>query len=129
VNGITRNDVQRMIMNRGYAKEEFAWFNGKQIRREEYDDGSTIIKGKPTRLTGAQLEYRILSRYNFIVAPHANCASCELRLMRIAPHASPLNTMGFDRYLEDTLNSILRGVSKLEDSLDTFIKLPRQDLR
>jgi len=60
----------------GTYQEEFAIFKNKFISRQDYDDGSTIINGKPVKTTGAELRCRTLIKYNFIIcakfAPY-NC--------------------------------------------------------
>jgi hypothetical protein len=95
----------------GYAREEFAIFNGKFVTRAEYDDGATDIDGKPVSMEGkAQLRIRYLSPYNLI----------------IAPHDSPINNSNFDSQREDLLNEILRGERQLEDFVAAFLKLPKR---
>jgi len=60
----------------GEYQEEFAIFKNKFISRQDFDDGSTIINGKPVKTTGAELRCRTLIKYNFIIcakfAPY-NC--------------------------------------------------------
>jgi hypothetical protein len=60
----------------GEYQEEFAIFRNKFISRQDYDDGSTIINGKPIKTIGAELRCRTLIKYNFIIcakfAPY-NC--------------------------------------------------------
>ena len=57
-------------------QEEFAIFKNKFISRQDYDDGATIINGKPVKTIGAELRSRTLIKYNFIIcakfAPY-NC--------------------------------------------------------
>lgn len=48
--------------------EEYGIFKKRIIKREELDDGSAIIKGKPVKVTNAELRTRSLKKYNFIIA-------------------------------------------------------------
>jgi hypothetical protein len=50
-----------------YYFEEYGLWNNKAITRQEYDDGSAVINGKPTRVSGAQLRLRYITPYNFIL--------------------------------------------------------------
>ncbi len=50
-----------------YFKEEYAIWNGRLIKREEYDDGAALIDGKPVRTIGAELRVRYITPYNFVL--------------------------------------------------------------
>ena len=60
----------------GVYQEEYAIFKNKFISRQDFDDGSTVINGKPVKTTGAEFRSRTLIKYNFIIcakfAPY-NC--------------------------------------------------------
>lgn len=84
--------IKESVSNFGYAREEYALLDGKRkISRSDYDDGSTIIWGRPTRLRGRDLELRTryLTPYNLVLAP-AN---------------SPINNGDFRHQLSQTLSS------------------------
>lgn len=96
----------------GTYTEEFAIFKNEFIKREEYDDGSTIIRGKPIKTTGAELRTRSLIRHNFII-----CA-------KYAPYNCPEFSKESRPYFKGLLNN--------EISFDTFTswmsKLPKNPL-
>jgi len=59
---------ERLKNNWGYYYfEEYGLWNGKAITRQEYDDGATVINGKPERVSGAQLRLKYITPYNFIL--------------------------------------------------------------
>lgn len=95
----------------GRFPEEYALFNGKKITREEYDDGSAIIKGKPVNCYGSELRARNLARDNFII-----CA-------KYAPYNSP----EFDHLSMQEFDGILEGKKTFEEVFEELKKLPRID--
>jgi len=103
----TQEDIQRHIDNFGYSWEEYGVIKNKlgwstPIRREDYDDGATVIRGKVRNAMGAELRLRYLSTYNFI----------------IAAKGSPYNSSKFNRESKSYLNGILKG----EVEPDTFFE-------
>jgi hypothetical protein len=63
----TKEDIERMISNFGYAWEEYGLFEDKPITRSCYDDGAAVIDGKVVDTFGAELRARYLSKYNLLV--------------------------------------------------------------
>lgn len=96
----------------GYASEEFGLVDGTlPVSRAEYDDGAAIIKGAPVDISGrVELRARYLTPYNFI----------------IAPHCTPLNTVGFDDELQTHLNALAEGGGSFEDMCDAIGRLPKR---
>ena len=103
-------EIKECIERIGYCREEFAISKNRFVSREDYDDGATIIKGKPVELVEPKLRTRYLSRYNFI----------------IAPHNSPINNRDFDYYSNNLYNEILQGKFSFTDLFKTIIKLPKK---
>jgi hypothetical protein len=106
------SDIKRHIETFGYSWEEFGVYNNIRIKREEFDDGAAIIKGKVVETFGAKLRTRFLSDYNFI----------------ITGHDSPFNSQKFERSTEKYFNEILSGkmeAERLFEFLDTFQKRER----
>ena len=58
-------------------REEYGVFKKRKITRQEYDDGSAIIKGKPVRTEEAALRRRNLTKYNFIIAAKFSPYNCK----------------------------------------------------
>lgn len=103
--------IEDSIERNGFAREEFAVFEGKFINRAEYDDGATVINGEPTKLEGkAELRVRYLSPYNFI----------------IAPQNSPINNGRFDALRDDLLNGILKGEKIIDELVEALLRLPKR---
>ncbi|MFV0198151.1 hypothetical protein OBK01_08060 [Empedobacter falsenii] len=106
----TKEDIQRHIDTFGYSWEEYGLIKNrfgwtKPIRREDYDDGATVIRGKVRNAMNAKLRVRYLTTYNFI----------------IAAKGSPYNSSKFDRESKTYLNGILKG--KIEpDVFFEFLK-------
>ncbi|NOZ46150.1 MAG: hypothetical protein GXO79_05135 [Chlorobi bacterium] len=61
----------------GEYQEEFGIFKKRLITRQEYDDGSAVIKGKPIRTDGAELRSRTLIKYNFIITSKFSPYNCQ----------------------------------------------------
>jgi hypothetical protein len=101
------DDIKRHIDTFGYSREEYGLLRKKPIRREQYDDGATIIKNKVVDATSADLRVRYLSGYNFI----------------IAAKQSPYNSHKFQRESKEYLNDILQSKQTTErffEFLETF---------
>lgn len=78
--GLYKHDpdfIQEQYDNNGDYQEEFGIFKGRFITRQEYDDGSAIIRGKPVRTEGAALRSRNLTKYNFIIAAKFSPYNCN----------------------------------------------------
>lgn len=91
-------DIQRHIETFGYSWEEYGLIKNRfgwttPIRREDYDDGATVIRGEVRNAMGADLRIRYLTTYNFIVAAKG----------------SPYNSRRFDQESKEYLNGILKG--------------------
>lgn len=91
-------DIQRHIGTFGYSWEEYGIIKNKlgwkiPIRREDYDDGATVLKGKVKDEINAELRVRYISNYNFI----------------IAAKGSPYNSNKFCRLSEQYLNGMLKN--------------------
>ncbi len=89
-------NIKKNIDTFGYSWEEYGLIRnwaGQEIpiRREDYDDGATVLNGKIKDTLNAKLRVRYLSRYNFI----------------ITSKGSPFNSnkFGFDskQYMDDIL--------------------------
>lgn len=109
---IEASDIKRHIETFGYSWEEFGLFKNIPIRREEYDDGAAVIKGKVVDTFGAKLRIRFLTDYNFI----------------IAGHDSPFNSQRFERETDKYFDDILSGKIEAEslfEFMDTFQKRER----
>lgn len=107
---ITKEDIQNHIDNFGYSWEEYGLIKNKfgwttPIRREDYDDGATVIRGKVRDAMDAKLRVRYLSKYNFI----------------IAAKGSPYNSKKFERESKVYLNGILNDKIKPEEFFE-FLK-------
>lgn len=94
----------------GYSWEEYGIIKNKigwqiPIRREDYDDGATVINGKVIDALDAKLRTRYLTEYNFI----------------IAAKGSPYNSQRFDRHSKNLFNGILRNTIAPEQLFD-FLK-------
>jgi len=106
----TKEDIQRHIDNFGYSWEEYGLIKNRlgwatPIRREDYDDGATVIRGEVRNAMGAELRIRYLSTYNFITAAKG----------------SPYNSRKFYRESNTYLNGILKGEVE-PDAFFEFLK-------
>ncbi len=106
----TKEDIQRHIDSFGYSCEEYGLIKNRlgwatPIRREDYDDGATVIRGEVRNAMDAKLRVRYLSTYNFI----------------IAAKGSPYNSRMFDRDSKTYLNAILKGEVE-PDAFFEFLK-------
>ena len=102
--------IKDQINNHGYAYENYALFQGRPIRIEEWEDGATIIEGKIVDLGNeAEVRTRYLTPYNLI----------------IAPQGSPVNSSKFDSRREEIFNAILKNEVTVEDLTREILELPR----
>lgn len=109
-----KEDLENYIKTFGYSWEEYGLIKNRlgwttPIRREEYDDGAAVIRGKVRETFDAVLRIRYLSSYNFI----------------IAANGSPYNSHKFDSESEDYFNGILKGdiePEQLFDYMRAFLK-------
>ena len=104
--------IQEQIDHCGYAREEFALFRGRRIRRAEYDDGAAVIDGKVVDLRG-EAEVRVIypSPYNLL----------------LAPQGSPINNNKFDQSRVHLLNGILNNKKTLEELTTVILQLPKRE--
>lgn len=108
--------MKYMVDTGGYYDEEFAVFKPswylpeRKITRQEYDDGSAMVNGKPMRLHGrAELRLRYLTPYNFI----------------LAAKFSPFNCHEFDRTSGEYFKGMLKGsisVKQFDEYMMSFQK-------
>lgn len=111
---LEEDDIKRHIDTYGYSREEYGIIKNKigwqiPIRREDYDDGATVINGKVRNAMDAKLRSRYLTDYNFI----------------IAAKGSPYNSTRFDKESLSIFNRILKNEiepSVLFDFLKGFEK-------
>lgn len=98
--------TKRAVEVMGYDSEEYAIFDEKLIKREEYDDGAALIDGKLIDTRGKmELRIRHLTPYNII----------------IAANGSPLNNSTFDARLETLLNGALASREAATDALNKIV--------
>lgn len=64
---ITDEKIKTYSEDLGHYFEEYGIYQGRFITRQECEDGSAIIKGKPVKVDGAILRSRSLVKYNFII--------------------------------------------------------------
>ena len=111
--GLYPVDVDRSVERLGCAREEYCEYGRlwkRHVTREEYDDGATIVNGHVKDLIGkVKLRVRMLSRYNFI----------------LAPHFSPINCKDAEQSIENLLDGILKGQATVRDLANLARRLPR----
>ena len=88
----------------GFSYEKYGVWKDKVIPYAEYEDGSTIIDGKPVSLHGVQLRKRYTSSYNFILCNQDHT----------------FNKAILDTNLSILLNGILNGELSVVSFLDSF---------
>ncbi len=110
--------VKYMLDSQGYYNEEFAVFKPswylpeRKITRQEYDDGSAMVNGKPMRLHGrAMLRLRYLTPYNFI----------------LAAKFSPFNCHEFDRTSGEYFKGMLNGTISVKQFEEYMLAFPKRD--
>lgn len=91
--------------------EEFGIYQGRLITRQEYDDGSSIIKGKPVKINGAELRSRTLTKHNFI----------------ITSKYSPYNCKDFNRYSDAYFIKLLNDEIPFDDFIEWMEKFPKNN--
>lgn len=102
--------IEDQLQYWGYAKEEYALFNGRPITVAEHDDNAAVIDGNVVSLEGkAETRVRYLTPYNLI----------------IAAHDTPINSNRFYLRRDELLNNILCGACTLEDLVSEVLKLPK----
>lgn len=104
---IDEDEIKMLIEKNGYCREEYGIMKNKigsniYIRREDYDDGATLINGKVREIKNAKLRVRYLSDYNFI----------------IAAKGSPYNSIRFSKHSKYYFNNILNKKIELDDFLN-----------
>ena len=103
-------EVEQSVAKVGYAREEYAVFQGTMITRACFDDGAAEIGGEIVDVGGAELRVRYLSPYNFI----------------IAPKFSAFNLPGLVyEEVYTLLNGTLRGEATLDDLTAFVERAPR----
>lgn len=84
----------------------------RKITRQEYDDGSAMVNGKPMRLHGrAELRLRYLTSYNFI----------------LAAKFSPFNCHEFDRTSGEYFKGMLNGTISVKQFDEYMMVFPKRD--
>lgn len=102
-------DMKNAYKEGGVYYEEFAIFRKKFISIQDYDDGATIIRGKPVKIVDAKLRSRTLIKYNFII-----CA-------KFAPYNSP----DFSDKSKGYFMNLLENKISFEDFICWMNKLPK----
>ncbi len=69
--------IESFVKDNNEYTEEYGVYKDKFITRQEYDDGSAIIKGKPVRTIGAELRTRTLTKFNFIITSKFSPYNCD----------------------------------------------------
>lgn len=82
-----------------FYSEEYALWRDRPISRADYDDGATLLDGKPRRVLGAELRERYLTPFNFIV-----CGNRHV-----------INENRNDLGMKERLDGILQGKLDLHD--------------
>lgn len=112
VNPITQASIDGMTERWGYAWEEYALFRGTAISLKEFDDGATVVLGKPVSLGDeASRRTRYLTPYSFL----------------IAAHGSRINNPDFDVNLNSLLRRIRQDRSALAELELAVRALPYRD--
>jgi hypothetical protein len=98
-----------------YISEEYGLVDdGSYVTRAEYDDGATVVAGRPISLRGrAQLRARYLTPYNLI----------------LAPNDSPINNINVEERLEGLLDALLRDEDVFDEMAKMIRRLPRRPNR
>jgi hypothetical protein len=110
--GLYKHDkeyIEKCYKENGEYQEEFGIYKNRFVTRQEYDDGSSIIKGKPIRIEGAELRSRSLTKYNFI----------------IAAKFSPYNCQDFYRNSEEYFGKLLRDEIQFDDFVKWMKRFPK----
>ncbi len=102
-------DEQGPSSSRVFRYEEYALWRERCIAREDYDDGATLVDGKPMRVSGAEVRQRYLTPYNFIL-----CGNRHV-----------INENHLDRTLQGILDGILHGTCSIEELASLVDGLPK----
>lgn len=92
-----------------YVSEEYALWEEQVATRAEYDDGSALIDGRPTRIQDAEIRIRYLTPYNFII-----CGKKHV-----------INQSEKDAFAKKILNNILKEEASVDHLIDFVGNLPR----
>ncbi len=104
-------DDNEWLEGRGYYYDEYAIFGEHLITREEFDDGATVIDGKPVDTNDqAELRVRYTTPYNFV----------------IAAHSSPINNTAYDRRRRTIFKEIILGKTTVDVLINEVLNLPRR---
>lgn len=107
---IKSEDIASWIEWYGEYHEEYAVYNGRNITRQEYDDGAAVIDGKVVDVEGkAELRIRYLTTYNFLICAQFN----------------PINESKHDRTFKEILNGILRSANTVDEIIEFIDGLGR----
>lgn len=103
-------DIERMIENFGYAREEYGIINGYEVKREEFDDGAAEIDGQIIESDGnSEQRIKYLSKYNLI----------------ISAKFSPYNSKVCDKLTEPIFNGIVKDEKTFNDLIKVLKELPK----
>ena len=92
-----------------YEYEEVALWKGRFIAREDYEDGATLVDGKPTRVEGAEIRQKYLTPYNFII-----CGNRHV-----------INENVHDAKLNGLLDAILKETGTVNELAEFIDALPK----
>ena len=103
--GLYKNDtevIKDFYERFGEYKEEFGIYKCRKISRQEFDDGSALIRGKPHKIEEADLRVRNLTKYNFIISSKFSPYNCEQFSRDSKSYFIGLlkNTLSFDAFIE-----------------------------
>jgi len=102
--------IERVLLSRGYACEEYGLYNNTPITRAEFDDGAAEIDGDVVDVSGkAALRVRYLTPYNFVI-----CAKFH-----------PFNSKEGDELTKECLDGLLEGTMNFEEFTKRSECLPR----
>jgi len=94
-------DLEAAFENNEEYFEEFGVYKKRYITEQEYDDNSTIIRGKPVKLKDAKLRVRHLIKYNFIIAAKFSPFNCREFCIKSQEYFGKLlkNELEFDEFV------------------------------
>jgi hypothetical protein len=103
---------ERLHTNYGYYfREGYGIWKDKLTTREELEDGTSMIDGKPVDISGAEFRLRYLTPYNFVI-----CGQDHV-----------LNNTSADTGTGRMLDEILRGTKSVLHLIDHIEKLPLRE--
>ena len=97
--------------HRYFVSEECGLWNGQAVSLGEFLDGSTLVDGRPVRLTGAERRVRFLTPYNMII--------CGKRHV--------INQTRADYQVLRILDGILYGDRTVDDLVELVANLPQPE--